>query len=100
AVLCLSIRIQTLSDALGDLYKQFSNLKDELGRLTSKFDQVEAFVDDLKDGVSFPQRPTLEIPPRVNLRLPVRAQMRAPERRIVPGPAVIRASGRRVPRRP
>uniref|UniRef100_A0A668AUN9 Si:dkey-282h22.5 n=1 Tax=Myripristis murdjan TaxID=586833 RepID=A0A668AUN9_9TELE len=94
-------RIQPLSDALGDLYKQFNSLKDELGKLTSKFDRVEAFVDDLQDGrLALPQRPIQRFPPRVGLRSPLQAQMRAPEREIIRGPALIRARGRRVTRRP
>ncbi|XP_078141027.1 uncharacterized protein LOC144539521 isoform X2 [Centroberyx gerrardi] len=94
-------RIQPLSDALGDLYKQFNSLKDELGKLTTKFDRVEAFVDDLQEGkLSLPQRPIQRIPPRAGLRPPLRAQMRTPERGIAPGPTLIRSRGRRVPRRP
>ncbi|XP_056871483.1 uncharacterized protein LOC130515339 [Takifugu flavidus] len=37
-------RIRPLSDAVGDLYRQFNTLKDDLAKLTSKFDGVEAFV--------------------------------------------------------
>ena len=43
-------RIGPLSDALGDLYKEFNALKERLGDLTGKFDDVEAFVDDVRTG--------------------------------------------------
>ncbi|KAL0964855.1 hypothetical protein UPYG_G00329950 [Umbra pygmaea] len=43
-------RILPLSDALGDLYKEFSALKESLRELTSKFDRVETFVDDARAG--------------------------------------------------
>uniref|UniRef100_A0A7N6BNF0 Uncharacterized protein n=1 Tax=Anabas testudineus TaxID=64144 RepID=A0A7N6BNF0_ANATE len=43
-------RIQPLSDALGDLYKEFNALKERLVELTSKFEGVEAFVDDVRSG--------------------------------------------------
>ncbi|XP_056257612.1 uncharacterized protein si:dkey-282h22.5 isoform X2 [Seriola aureovittata] len=93
-------RIQPLSDALGDLYKQFNALKDELGTLTAKFDGLEAFVDDLKDGrFALPRRPLQRIPPSVGLRSPLRAQMRAPDRGIITRPALVRAR-RRGPQRP
>ncbi|KPP59941.1 hypothetical protein Z043_122094 [Scleropages formosus] len=46
----LSARIKPLSEALGDLYKALNGLKEHLGRLTDKFDRVEAFVDDLQAG--------------------------------------------------
>ncbi|XP_069381459.1 uncharacterized protein [Paralichthys olivaceus] len=93
-------RIQPLSEALGDLYRQFNSLKDELGSLSTKFDLVEAFVDDLRDGRSTqPERPIQRIPPRVGLRSPLQAQMKAPDRRIVRGPTLIRAR-RKGPQRP
>lgn len=93
-------RIQPLSDALGDLYRQFNTLKDELGRLTSKFDSVEGFVDDLKEGrFALPQRPIQRIHPSVGLRSPLQAQMRAHDRGIIKGPTLIRAR-RRGPHRP
>uniref|UniRef100_A0A3Q1JUC5 Uncharacterized protein n=1 Tax=Anabas testudineus TaxID=64144 RepID=A0A3Q1JUC5_ANATE len=91
-------RIQPLSDALGDLYRQFNSLKDELGRLTAKFDSVEAFVDELQDGrYTLPQRSiqSRRIPPSVGLKSPLRAQMRSPDRGIITRPAVIRARQRR-----
>lgn len=92
-------RIQPLSDAVGDLYRQFNTLKDELGKLTSKFDGVEAFVDDLKDGrLTLPQRPVQRAPPNVGLRSPLRVQMRAPAGGIIKGPTLIRAR-RRGPQR-
>uniref|UniRef100_A0A3B3ZDU0 Uncharacterized protein n=1 Tax=Periophthalmus magnuspinnatus TaxID=409849 RepID=A0A3B3ZDU0_9GOBI len=43
-------RIQPLSDALGDLYKEFNALKDRLVDLTSKFHSVEGFVDEMRKG--------------------------------------------------
>ncbi|XP_041813724.1 uncharacterized protein si:dkey-282h22.5 [Chelmon rostratus] len=92
-------RIQPLSDALGDLYRQFNSLKDELVVLTSKFDHLEGFVDDLKEGrFTVPQRPVQRAPPSVGLRSPLRAQMRAPVRGIIRGPTLLRAR-RRGPQR-
>ncbi|KAM6904489.1 uncharacterized protein FYW49_014574 [Xenentodon cancila] len=85
-------RIQPLSDALGDLYRQFNLLKDDLGRLTVQFDKVEGFVDDLKDGrFKVPQRPVQRTTPTFGLRSPLGAQRRAPERRIIGKPTVVRA---------
>ncbi|XP_056263688.1 uncharacterized protein si:dkey-282h22.5 isoform X4 [Pseudoliparis swirei] len=81
-------RIRPLSEALGDLYMQFNTLKVELGKLTSKLDSVEGFVDDLKDGrFARPQRP-----PSVGLRFPLRAQMRTPDRGMIKGPPLRRRS--------
>ncbi|KAM9843335.1 uncharacterized protein ACBR49_012549 [Aulostomus maculatus] len=86
-------RIQPLSDALGDLYRQFNTLKDELARLTSKFDRVEGFVDDIKEGrYTLPPRPVRRIPPSAVLRSPLRA---APDSQLRP----IRVR-RRGPQRP
>ncbi|TWW54907.1 hypothetical protein D4764_0015560 [Takifugu flavidus] len=83
-------RIRPLSDAVGDLYRQFNTLKDDLAKLTSKFDGVEAFVDDLKHGrVSVRQRPAQRLLPDVGLRSPLRAQMRSPVRGIMKRPALI-----------
>ncbi|XP_034566525.1 uncharacterized protein si:dkey-282h22.5 isoform X2 [Notolabrus celidotus] len=88
-------RIQPLSNALGDLYKQFNTLKDELTTLSSKFDNVEAFVDDLKSGrFSLPKRPMQRLPPSIGLRSPLRAQMRAPVRGIIRGTTPVRARRR------
>uniref|UniRef100_A0A3Q3MUH0 Uncharacterized protein n=1 Tax=Mastacembelus armatus TaxID=205130 RepID=A0A3Q3MUH0_9TELE len=88
-------RIQPLSDALGDLYRQFNTLKDELGKLTTKFDSVEGFVDELKDGrFSLPHRPVQRIPPGVGVRFPLRAQRRAPDRGVIIEPTLIRARRR------
>uniref|UniRef100_A0A8C4T9Z2 Si:dkey-282h22.5 n=1 Tax=Erpetoichthys calabaricus TaxID=27687 RepID=A0A8C4T9Z2_ERPCA len=41
-------RITSLSEALGDLYKEFNALKERLGDLTTKFDGIEGFVDEMK----------------------------------------------------
>ncbi|XP_078510357.1 uncharacterized protein LOC144770028 [Lissotriton helveticus] len=43
-------RIKSLSEALDDLYREFNHLKERLGELTTKFDGVEAFVDEMKAG--------------------------------------------------
>lgn len=99
--LCLfslhSPRIKPLSDAVDDLYRQFNLLKVELGKLTFKFDYMEAFVDNLKDGrASGPQ--VQRRLPFVGLRSPLRAQMRAPIREITQTRAQARAR-RRGPKR-
>ncbi|KAI2665934.1 DNA polymerase IV [Labeo rohita] len=60
------VRIKPLSDAVGDLYKQFNTLKDNLVKLTNKFDKVESFVDEIQAG-NFP-RPKLWMPPRLPVR--------------------------------
>ncbi|TTJ38833.1 hypothetical protein Baya_15530 [Bagarius yarrelli] len=41
-------RIQPLSEALDDLYKEFNALKAHLGELTEKFTPIETFIDELK----------------------------------------------------
>ncbi|XP_053299952.1 uncharacterized protein si:ch211-76l23.4 [Pleuronectes platessa] len=41
-------RIQPLSEALDDLYKEFNALKSHLGDLTEKFTAIETFVDEMK----------------------------------------------------
>uniref|UniRef100_A0A8D2LQF2 Uncharacterized protein n=1 Tax=Varanus komodoensis TaxID=61221 RepID=A0A8D2LQF2_VARKO len=40
-------RIKPLSDALDDLYKEFNALKERLGELTTRFEGVESFVDEM-----------------------------------------------------
>ncbi|KPP78108.1 hypothetical protein Z043_102417 [Scleropages formosus] len=58
-------RIQPLSDALGDLYKEFNGLKERLGELTTKFETVETFVDDIRAGkVPVPPREVRPMPER------------------------------------
>ncbi|XP_047427896.1 uncharacterized protein si:ch211-76l23.4 [Mugil cephalus] len=41
-------RIQPLSEALDDLFKEFNALKTHLGDLTEKFTAIEAFIDEVK----------------------------------------------------
>ncbi|KAM7387487.1 hypothetical protein PAMA_009890 [Pampus argenteus] len=41
-------RIQPLSEALDDLYKEFNALKSHLGDLTEKFAAIETFIDEVK----------------------------------------------------
>ncbi|XP_077184410.1 uncharacterized protein LOC143833021 [Paroedura picta] len=43
-------RIKSLSDALDDLYKEFNALKERLGELTTRFEGVESFVDEVNKG--------------------------------------------------
>ncbi|XP_056144274.1 uncharacterized protein si:dkey-282h22.5 [Lampris incognitus] len=94
-------RIQPLSDALGDLYKQFNSLKEELGGLTAKFDRVEAFVDDLQAGkIPPPQQFIQRLAPRVGLRPPLRARARGPEGGEVPRAMPVVKRGRRLLRKP
>ncbi|KAF3699741.1 hypothetical protein EXN66_Car015428 [Channa argus] len=45
-------RIQPLSEALDDLYKEFNALKSHLGDLTEKFTAIESFIDEVKAGRS------------------------------------------------
>lgn len=70
-------RIKSLSEALDDLYKEFNALKERLGELTTKFDGVEAFVDQMNAGRHLPparppstaqessQVPTLKLQPGI-----------------------------------
>lgn len=37
-----------MSEALGDLYKEFNALKTRLGDLTEKFSAIETFIDEMK----------------------------------------------------
>lgn len=47
-------RIQPLSEALDDLYKEFNALKTHLGDLTEKFSAIESFIDEMKAGRANP----------------------------------------------
>lgn len=70
-------RIQPLSDAVGDLYKQFNTLKENLAKLTNKFDKVESFVDEIQAG-KFP-KPKLWTSPRLPVRrIPAKSPVRVP----------------------
>ncbi|XP_074967703.1 uncharacterized protein LOC142065453 isoform X1 [Phalacrocorax aristotelis] len=68
-------RIRSLSGALDDLYRDFSALKEQLGRLSARFAEVEAFVDQLsrthgpgapprRRGLPQPARSPPDTPPR------------------------------------
>ncbi|KAG7460219.1 hypothetical protein MATL_G00219090 [Megalops atlanticus] len=58
-------RIQPLSDALGELYKEFDALKGRLGELTARFEGVEMFTDEIRAGkVHGPPREERPAPPR------------------------------------
>uniref|UniRef100_A0A672S502 Si:dkey-282h22.5 n=1 Tax=Sinocyclocheilus grahami TaxID=75366 RepID=A0A672S502_SINGR len=75
------VRIQPLSDAVGDFYKQFNALKENLAELTNKFDKVESFVDEIQAG-KFP-RPKNWMPPRLPVRIrphqmPVKSSAKVP----------------------
>ncbi|XP_067164195.1 uncharacterized protein [Apteryx mantelli] len=73
-------RIRSLSKALDDLYKDFSVLKEQLGWLTARFAEVEAFADELsgarrpvrRRGLPLPARrpPAAPHPSRRPMRLP------------------------------
>ncbi|XP_056871372.1 uncharacterized protein si:ch211-76l23.4 [Takifugu flavidus] len=71
-------RIQPLSEALDDLYKEFNALKAHLGDLTEKFSAIETFIDDMKAN-------------RVNANTNANASPNPPVPAVVP-----RQSGRRV----
>ncbi|KAL6095329.1 uncharacterized protein ACO6RY_16556 [Pungitius sinensis] len=43
-------RIEPLSDALGELYKDFNGLKELLSQFTARFDRVEGFADSVRYG--------------------------------------------------
>ncbi|KAK9965832.1 hypothetical protein ABG768_004898 [Culter alburnus] len=55
-------RIQPLSEALNDLYKEFNSLKERLAELTTKFEGIELFVDEARTGRSH-SPPRAERPP-------------------------------------
>ncbi|XP_076122785.1 uncharacterized protein LOC143102855 [Alosa pseudoharengus] len=102
AVLPEYVRIKPLSDALGDLYKQFNSLKENLGALSAKFDRVEAFVDDVQAG-KFPKpRPRLPLwaaPRRPLMRASARVPLRdAPAKASDSGPRPLRMRTQRRPR--
>uniref|UniRef100_A0A673JWY2 Uncharacterized protein n=1 Tax=Sinocyclocheilus rhinocerous TaxID=307959 RepID=A0A673JWY2_9TELE len=83
--LILDFRIKSLSDAVGDLYKQFNTLKENLAKLTNKFDKIESFVDEIQAG-KFP-RPKLWMPPRLPARrIPHQMPVKSPAK--VPGKSV------------
>lgn len=65
-------RIQPLSEALDDLYKEFNALKAHLGELTDKFTPIETYIDELKAEKAKPTVPVA--PPRrgvTRVRTPV-----------------------------
>ncbi|KAK2829286.1 hypothetical protein Q7C36_017276 [Tachysurus vachellii] len=86
------VRIKSLSDAVDDLYKQFNTLKDSLGKLTSKFDKVEDFVDELQAG-KIPNAWMWKAPKRPPVSVPTQTPVRASGR----GQWVRRARARRIP---
>ncbi|XP_035381633.1 uncharacterized protein si:dkey-282h22.5 [Electrophorus electricus] len=78
------VRIQPLSEALSDLYKQFNTLKENLAKLTEKFDKVETFVDEIQAG-KVPKSSLWMVPQHSIIRVgvpsartPVRASVRVP----------------------
>lgn len=79
---CYNIhRIKSLSDAADDLYNQFNTLKDNLAKLSNKFDKVEDFVDELQAGKipkawlwKAAQRPPVRVPTQKPTRASGRGQ--------------------------
>ncbi|KAG9331416.1 hypothetical protein JZ751_019175 [Albula glossodonta] len=57
--------IQPLSEALGSLYQEFNMLKERLAELTSRFEGVEGFAEDMRAGRI--QRPA---PPSRDMAMP------------------------------
>ncbi|KAM9456919.1 uncharacterized protein Hap1MRO34_018251 [Clarias gariepinus] len=86
------VRIKSLSDAVDDLYKQFNTMKENLAKLTNKFDKVEEFVDELQAG-KIPKAWLWKPPQRPTVRVPTQTPMRASGR----GQWVRRARARRGP---
>ncbi|KAH0629343.1 hypothetical protein JD844_011355, partial [Phrynosoma platyrhinos] len=69
-------RIKPLSDALDDLYKEFNALKERLGELTTRFEGVESFVDEMNQGQS-----------QSAAKAPVRATQPEADKAVIPLPA-------------
>ncbi|KAI4900540.1 hypothetical protein NFI96_026726 [Prochilodus magdalenae] len=90
------VRIKPLSDALGDLYNQFNTLKENLAKLTSKFDKVESFVDELQAG-KLPRSSLWKAPQQPVLRAPTKTPMRVSVRTSNAGQWMRRARARRGP---
>lgn len=65
-------RIQPLSEALDDLYKEFNALKSHLGDLTEKFAAIETFIDEMKAGRANNANPAPAADPAPVVRQPGR----------------------------
>ncbi|XP_069037132.1 uncharacterized protein [Lepisosteus oculatus] len=61
-------RIQPLSEALDDLFKEFNALKERLGDLSEKFVAIETFIDEVKSGqqASAAQQPAGPVKRKIN----------------------------------
>lgn len=85
------LRIQPLSDALGELYSEFNTLKERLADLTTQFNKVEAFVDGVRTGrkPDRPRGPHRPLPGTAEAGAKD-ARGRAPGRRVVVRRVVVR----------
>ncbi|XP_076843443.1 uncharacterized protein LOC143488548 [Brachyhypopomus gauderio] len=90
------VRIQPLSDAVDDLYKQFNTLKENLAKLTENFDKVETFVDEIQAG-KVPRSSLWMAPRHSGMRSPIQTPGRASTRDPSAGEWIWRARARRGP---